>query len=351
MTRAFSSVNLLPGLIVGGAWVLASGAASAQALQAYAGAVAGVAQGTGPFACATSGPTIGDGWFAGLRMPTEGFAGCNLQGGIQNQTGTAGTLTATQTAAGSVSGGSYTGSAMARAGYWNLGAAAEGTMTGSTSAFTYHQSSAFARFSVPVTLTSTGIATGSPGQVNFRFLVEGLMSSLPNAPYTQQGDVRLGIRVNGSPAGTWNAFMGTVVNDGEPYLRGGSTGLPGGFVTAPGAFSGSAEVTTTANFAMQWGVPFEVEVALFTDVYPCCLGASITSDFSQTAALTGIEAYWQGGRVTDFTGTDAVGNVLGPNGVVPVPEPASTALVISGLVCVAAMVRRQRGHRPALGWR
>ena len=58
MTRAFSSVNLLPGLIVGGAWVLASGAASAQALQAYAGAVAGVAQGTGPFACATSGPTI-----------------------------------------------------------------------------------------------------------------------------------------------------------------------------------------------------------------------------------------------------------------------------------------------------
>ena len=127
--------------------------------------------------------------------------------------------------------------------------------------------------------------------------------------YLQQGDVRLGIRVNGSPAGTWNAFMGTVVNDGEPYLRGGSTGLPGGFVTAPGAFSGSAEVTTTANFAMQWGVPFEVEVALFTDVYPCCLGASITSDFSQTAALTGIEAYWQGGRVTDFTGTDAVGNV------------------------------------------
>lgn len=48
MTRASSSVNLLPGLIVGGAWVLASGAASAQALQAYAGAVAGVAQGTGP---------------------------------------------------------------------------------------------------------------------------------------------------------------------------------------------------------------------------------------------------------------------------------------------------------------
>lgn len=122
-------------------------------------------------------------------------------------------------------------------------------------------------------------------------------------------------------------------------------------MTAPGAFSGSAEVTTTANFAMQWGVPFEVEVALFTDVYPCCLGASITSDFSQTAALTGIEAYWQGGRVTDFTGTDAVGNVLGPNGVVPVPEPASTALVISGLACVAAMVRRQRGRRPALGWR
>lgn len=70
--------------------MFASGAASAQALQAYAGAVAGVAQGTGGiFACATSGPTIGDGWFAGLRMPTEGFAGCNLQGGIQNQTGTA----------------------------------------------------------------------------------------------------------------------------------------------------------------------------------------------------------------------------------------------------------------------
>ncbi|RZA16702.1 MAG: hypothetical protein EOP02_22630, partial [Proteobacteria bacterium] len=40
------------------AFCLPAGAAE---LQAYAGAVGGIASGTGPFACATSGPTIGSG--------------------------------------------------------------------------------------------------------------------------------------------------------------------------------------------------------------------------------------------------------------------------------------------------
>jgi hypothetical protein len=105
--------------------LLACAAASAQAaneVRAYAGVVAGNASGTGAFACATSGPTIGDGWFAGLRLPTEGIAGCNLNGGADDKVGAAGPLTSSFAASGPMVNvaDSYSGTAQTRADYWNL---------------------------------------------------------------------------------------------------------------------------------------------------------------------------------------------------------------------------------------
>src|ERR671921_778697 len=49
-------------------------------LRANAGVVAGNAQFGPQFQCATSGPTIGPPWFAGLTLPTEGIAACGLSG-------------------------------------------------------------------------------------------------------------------------------------------------------------------------------------------------------------------------------------------------------------------------------
>ncbi len=329
---------------------VASVKASAAELQAYAGAVGGIAQGTGsPFACATSGPTIGNGWFAGVAIPTEGFAACNLGGGIVDKTAASGPLTAQQSVSAGVTGGSFTGSASATADYGRLGVSANGTMTGATSSGTFHQTSGFARYQDTLTLTSPGIATGTVGAVDFAFLIEGMLKSLPNAPYTQQGDIALGIRV-GTGVGNvgrapWYSFMGTVVNDGMPFLRGGGTGIPGNFILAPGSFSGSAEVLSTANFEFQWGVPFEMEVAFLTTTYACCNGASLVSDFLNTAVLSGISAKAGNTAITDFSVLSASGTAYGPDGVLAVPEPGGAALLLGGGAVLLAWRRRASRRR------
>lgn len=330
-----------------GMGALAAGPAAGAELQAYAGAVGGIASGTGgPFACATSGPTIGAGWFAGVSLPTEGFAACGLGGGIDNQTGASGPLTALQSVNAPVGGGSFSGQAQARADYGRLGVAATGTMTGASTSSTYRQTAGFARFQDTLTLSQPGVATGTPGTVDFAFLIDGVLESLPNAPYTQQGDVALGIRIGngvGNPArGPWYSFMATVVNDGLPNVRGGGTGLPGAFVLGPGSLQGSAEVLSTAHFGIVWGQPFEVEVALLTSVSPCCFGSSLTSSFLTSAVLSGISASAGGSAVTTFSVTSASGTAYGPAGLLPVPEPATAALWAAGLTALTWRCRRAR---------
>ena len=319
-----------------------SGLAKAGEIQAYAGAVAGFAQGgTGPFGCATSGPTIGFPWYAGISLPTEGFASCHLAGGIDNQLASNGVLSASQSVSGPAVGGTFSGSAQARAGYWNLGVAVDGSNSGGSAPSVYRQTAAFARFLVPVTLNSPGIAPGTAGFVNFSFLVEGSMFSDRNAPYTQQADTYLGLRVNSTTSGPWMAFAATLVDEGLPYVRGGATGLPGAFVLGPGSLTGSATVTSTGNFAMRWGVPFEVEVALYAQQSSCCYGTTLSADFLNTAVLTGIQAYGPAGRVNEFTGFDDAGNLLGASGVLSaVPEPGRVMLMVVGLTALVACRRR-----------
>lgn len=327
----------------------ANATATAAELQAYAGAVGGIASGSGgPFACATSGPTIGQGWFAGIALPTEGFAPCSLGGGIDNQIAPTGPLVAQQSVNALVGSGSFVGEAHARADYGRLGVSASGTMTGESTAATYREAAGFARFQDTLTLSAPGVAAGTAGTLDFAFLIDGMLKSVSKAPYTQQGDIALGIRVGsgvGNPArGPWYSFLATVVSDGTPFVRGGGTGMPGALVLGPGSLQGSAEVLSTANFGFVWGQPLDVEVAFFTSVSPCCFGTSLDASFMSTALLTGIAARANGTAVTAFSVASASGTAYGPAGLLPVPEPATTALWAVGLLALglhAAPFRRR----------
>ena len=288
----------------------------------------------------------------GVSLPLEGFAACNLGGGIVDKSAATGPLAAQQYVSATVANGSFTGQAQASAAYGRLGVAANGIMTGATSPFTYHQTAGFARFQDTLTLTSPGIATGTPGAVDFAVLVEGMMNSVANAPYTQQGDIALMIRTGpgvGNPAaGPWTVFAGTVVGEGMPFLRGGATGIPGDFIVGPGTFSGSATVQSIANFNMQWGVPLDIEVAFQASVYPCCNGAaSLDASFSNTALLSGISAKAGGTAVADFSVLSESGTAYGPGGLLPVPEPGPIALWSGGLALLGAVRWRQRSARAA----
>lgn len=332
--RAGACVAAAAALALAGA-----GAARADSLRAYAGVVAGNAVIGSNFACATSGPTIRDGWFAGLNLPTEGIAACGLAGGVDDKIAASGPQTSSFSASGPMaSHGTFSGTARARADYWSLGVAASGSATGDSSSQTYRQAAGFASFTQSVTYSKPGIATGTPGSTDFSFAIDGLMSSLAVAPYTQQGDFKLQFRVNGQYV--WDTVRATVLSDGVPYLRGGSSGLPGSFVSGPGTLSGSATVTSTANFPILWGVPFTLEVVMIADVSPCCNGTSLDVDFYNSATLAGIVAYAPGGRVDDFDVFTATGPRVGPGGILAVPEPQTAALMALGLAALWAARRR-----------
>lgn len=315
-------------------------------LRSYAGVVAGNAAVGPQFQCATSGPSIGSPWFAGLNLPTEGIASCGLNGQVSDVTGWSGPLTTSASASGPMASvGTFSGTAQARADYWHLGVAASGVSTGDASTFTYRQAAAFASFAEDVVYTSPTIANGTAGYTNFKFFVDGFMHNLPVAPYGQQGDITLSIRVNDM---LWTAFSGTTLGNDIPYVRGGSTGLPGDFVLTPGAFDGSATFTTTGNFNMVYGMPLHVEIGMYTSISPCCFGASINSSFYNSAVLTGVDAYAYGALVTDWEATTSSGLRLNARGVIAaeppsatVPEPGTSAMLLFGLSSVMVFARRR----------
>lgn len=319
--------------------------AGAGEIQAYAGGVAGPVSAGPGVNCGTSGPdpAISGPWSALLTLPIGGISGCGLSGGVDDRSASSGTLTASQSVTGAATGGGvFTGSAQARAGFWSLGVAVDGSNSGGSATLVYRQTAAFARFLTPITLNSPGLATGTPGSVNFSFLIDGTMSSLRNAPFSQQVDTYLQLRINGA-LNPWTSFASTIIDDALPFVRGGSTGLPGAFVRGAGSLSGSADVASTGNFGFLWGVPFTVEVALSAQQSTCCFGTSLATDFLNTAQLSGIQAFGSGGRVTDFSGVDDAGNLLGPTGITGVvPEPSAALLMAAGLLGLAW---RRAAHR------
>ena len=324
-------------------------------VQAYAGVVAGLASGNGGFDCATSGPTIGNGWGAGISLPTEGFSFCHLAGGIDNHAQASGTVSATQAVTGPTKSGQYIGSADAHASIGVLGVAASGHKDGGTSNFNFDSSAAFARFEDVLTIHSASAPDGAVAKVNFGFHIEGSMSMQSQAPYSQQADVALGLRVN-STGGPFDLFQVTLASGSPPFIRGGSTGLPGALVVTPTSVSGAVDVLSSANFAVTLGVPFSFEVALRTVMNPCCFGTAMNVDFFNTARLSAIDVAVNGTPLTNFTVSAASGVAYSATGAAPVPLPPALPLFVPVLLALLSRrrhtwatspskVRRQDPHR------
>jgi hypothetical protein len=319
-------------------------------LEAYAGAVAGVAHGTGgPFACATSGATIPE-WSAGVDLPTEGFAACSLAGGIDDKI-QATPVAALQNINAPVPSGTFSGSAGARADYGLLGVYANGSMTGAGGGFA--ETAGFARFKDELTLSSPSVPAGTAGLVTFSFVVHGTMTNAPNLPYGQTLNTTLAVRVGGPSGLIWPTFIADVYSNTDPYVRGGATGVPGTLVVAPLNVSGSTELTTTASFSFTWGSPFTVEAVLHALAPACCFGASLSSDFYNVTRLSGIHpSLTTGPEITDFTVTAGSGTHYTKDGVavvvVPVPAmPRGLAWVAAALLLGAGLWRLRLRARVA----
>ncbi|PZP32013.1 MAG: hypothetical protein DI603_11170 [Roseateles depolymerans] len=314
--------------------------ARAATLDAYAGGVGGLTNGSIEAGCYTSGtPAELLPFFQGGAFPAGGIAACGLTGGLNHATGSSGSVTSTLSVAPVKLGipastaGYYTGQADAIARYGSLGVSAQGSFlqglpNGSPGA--YASTVAAARFTDTLTATSAAVATGSAGFVRYAFELHGTASALgAQAPYYFGSTyVQLLYEQSVQPVQYgWNLS-----------LTRGSTGRiqnttpPPGWTTSTGYLSG-ASTFYSFDLPMVWGQSWDLTVGLIASAY-----GEVSADFLGTARLTGVQLFnSQHQEVTNFQLLSASGTDY----LAPVPEAGTAWLLLAGLAGLAAWGRRR----------
>ena len=236
----------------------------------------------------------------------------------------------------------FIGNSTGRAGFGNLGVHANARYAGSTDGFTVTGSEAFGLQTEPMTF---GGATGT-GFYRPTFTVDGSLfnvgrpeSELAFFYSVDSGPVFLSFRIQNS-RGAISYYTP------EGY----ATSLPGISLTGDLAtgltVAGSTEFTL--NIPIVFGTTTELTFALWAGSIPGSNVGLLTAsegevDYLSSVKLTGIEVADSTGKPLDaFSIVSGSGTLYDRNGVVIVPEPATYASILLGLLGIAYARLRKR---------
>lgn len=288
----------------------------------------------GPFACATSGPQAREGQFfgTGVPLPTEGYGGCNLAGGIQNATNPSGPTAASQVISAPLNGGTNALSTSAKADFTGLSAKADGSFTGTfTDAFTFASGEGAAYSTDTLTQAGSGL-----GFLSLGFTIEGSVLSSNNSQTQTFLDYQIDSGSIFRPFSI-NTVDGTS-SVTSPTDAGGSLA---GF-TASGANVSGTGTAFSFLTPITLGQAFDLTLGLYASSYPGLVNGNADNEFS--AQLTSIQIFDATGKpidvaITSTSGTlyDASGAHGAPSG--GVPEPVTWTMLLLGLGSIGAALR------------
>ncbi len=332
--------------LTAGLWADVQAAPSVQAYALSAGGNSILGAAGGGFSCATFGPDPGAAFLGSIQVGLPTDSGCGVGVDTRSASAASGSVSVSSTLAVGFGASpdlrSFTGDATGRAGFGNLGVRASATYGGASDAFTVAGSQAFGLQREPLTITG---GTGA-GRFQPTFTVDGSLFNVGRS----DSQLEFYYAVDNGPA-----FLGFRIQNTQGTV---SFYGPGGYVSQfPGmtltgdlgtGFTESGSTTFSLDFPIVFGTPSDYTFALWASVVPrssvgLLTGSGGTVDFIASVKLTGINVVESstGQSLNAFTITSGSGTLYDRNGVVAIPEPGISGLMLAGLVGIGFLARRR----------